>query len=234
MLVLALLFCCAKTYSNHHPVLQVRTIAIAPYGIEDTHQKSGIYYDLINLLLKNAKLESEHYIYPYARIIHELKIGKTDLTIMFKYKELESFVEYIYPLPTLKNIVIGRKGQDFTSIESLYGKSIAYLRGAKFSDAIDNHNEIDKQTITDINQGVVMLSLHRVDAIIGPSAPIFSAAKALKLADDFFGKPLIVSERTPWLQMSKKSLHKLPPKQLKTLFSDMLTRGDLKSIQEQY
>jgi len=234
MLVLALLFFGAKTYGNHHPVLQVRTIAISPYGIELTNQKSGIYYDLINLLLKKANFESEHYIYPYARIIHELEIGKTDLTIMFKYKELEPFVEYIYPLPTLKNIVIGRKGQNFTSIESLHGMSIGYLRGAKFSDEIDNNSSIDKQTITDINQGVTMLSLHRVDAIIGPAAPIFSAAKELKLADDFFGEPLIVSERTPWLQMSKKSQHMATSQQLKTIFSQMMSQGELEKIQENY
>ncbi len=234
MLVFALALFSIRAYSNQHPVLQVRTIAISPYGIETQHQKSGIYYELANLLLKNVKLESEHHITPYARIIHELKIGKTDLTIMFKYKELAPFVEYIYPLPTLKNIVIGRKGQDFTSIESLHGISIGYLRGAKFSDAIDNDDRIDKQTITDISLGVTMLSLHRIDAIIGPSAPILSAAKELKLADDFFGKPLVVSERTPWLQMSKKSLNKVSSEKLKSIFTQMMAQGELEKIQAKY
>ena len=234
LLALVLLFFCTEILSIEHPVLQVRTIAISPYGIETQGQQSGIYYDLANLLLKKANIESQHYIYPYARIIHELKVGRTDLTIMFKYKELEPYVAYIYPLPTLKNIVIGRKGQDFTSIESLRGMSIGYLRGAKFSDAIDNDSVIDKQTITDISQGVTMLSLHRIDAIIGPAAPIFSAAKKLNLADDFFGKPLIVSERTPWLQLSKKSLHKVSQKQLKAIFSEIMAQGELEKIQNKY
>jgi len=234
LLVLVLLCFCTEVFSSEHPVLQVRTIAISPYGIETQGQQSGIYYDLANLLLKKTDLESQHFIYPYARIIHELKVGTTDLTIMFKYKELEPYVEYIYPLPTLKNIVIGRKGQDFTSIESLHGLTIGYLRGAKFSDAIDNDNVINKQTITDISQGVTMLSLGRVDAIIGPSAPILSAAKKLKLPDDFFGKPLVVSERTPWLQLSKKSLHKVSQEQLKAVFSRIMVEGELKKIQKKY
>jgi len=234
LLALVSFFYCAEILSNKQPVLQVRTIAISPYGIETQGQQSGIYYDLANLLLKKANIESQHYIYPYARIIHELKVGKTDLTIMFKYKELEPYVDYVYPLPTLKNIVIGRKGQDFTSIESLRGMSIGYLRGAKFSDAIDNDSVIDKQTITDISQGVTMLSLHRIDAIIGPASPIFSAAKNLNLADDFFGKPLVVSERTPWLQLSKKSLHKVSKKQLEGLFSEIMTQGELEKIQQKY
>jgi len=234
LLALASLFFCAEILSNEHSVLQVRTIAISPYGIESQDQQSGIYYDLANLLLKRTNLDSEHYIYPYARIIHELKVGISDLTIMFKYEELVPYVEYIYPLPTLKNIVVGRKGQDFTSIESLHGLTIGYLRGAKFSDAIDNDNAIHKQTITDISQGVTMLSLDRVDAIIGPSAPIFSAANDLNLADDFFGKPLVVSERTPWLQLSKKSSHKVSQKQLKAVFSEIMAQGELEKIQRKY
>jgi polar amino acid transport system substrate-binding protein len=234
LLALMLFLMSTETYCNDDSMLQVRTIAISPYGIENKTVKSGIYYDLTNLLLKRANLDSEHYIYPYARIIHELEVGITDLTIMFKYKELEPHVEYIHPLPTLKNIVIGRKGDDFTSIESLYGLSIGYLRGAKFSDAIDNNDAIDKQTITDINQGVTMLSLDRVDAIIGPLAPILSAAKKLNLSDEFFGRPLIVSERTPWLQVSKKSLNKVSKTQLKAIFSEMLLQGELKKIKNNY
>lgn len=234
LLALIFLTFCAKTLSHDHLVLQVRTIAISPYGIESQNEQSGIYYDLANLLLNKANIKNQHYISPYARIMHELKSGTTDLTIMYKYKKLEPYVEYIYPLPTLKNIVIGRKGYDFTSIESLHGLTIGYLRGAKLSDAIDSNDKINKRTITTIGQGVKMLSFNRVDAIIGPSAPILSAAKKLALADDFFGKPLVVSERTPWLQLSKKSLHKVSQAQLKSIFAEIMAQGELEKIQKKY
>ena len=94
-------------------ILQMRTIAVAPYGIDTNGELSGIYYDLANSLLAKAGIESEHHIFPYGRIMHDLKLGKTDLTIMFKYKELADYVDYIFPLPTLKNVVIGRKGADY-------------------------------------------------------------------------------------------------------------------------
>jgi polar amino acid transport system substrate-binding protein len=79
-----------------------------------------------------------------------------------------------------------------------------------------------------------MLSLGRVDAIIGPLAPIFNSAKKLNLPDDFFGKPLIVSERTPWLQLSKKSLNKVSKKQLKAILSELLAQGELERIKQNY
>jgi len=214
--------------------LQVRTIAVSPYGMNSGTQLSGIYYDLANSLLAKAGIESEHHIFPYGRIMHELKIGKTDLTIMFKYKELADYVDYIYPLPTLKNVVIGRKGTDYHSIKQLEKLSIAYLRGAKFSDDIDNNPEIIKQTVSDFHQGLLMLQKGRVDAIIGPMAPILSSAQKFGLSRDFFGKPLIVSERTPWLQLSKKSQNKVSAKQLKAIFSQMMAQGELKKIQQKY
>ena len=232
-----ILLLCANHYSvSAQPanILQVRTIAVSPYGIETNEKLSGIYYDLANRLLAKAGIESEHHIFPYGRIMHELKLGKTDLTIMFKYKELADYVDYIYPLPTLKNVVIGRKGANYHSVKQLEKLSIAYLRGAQFSDDIDNNPKIIKQTVSDFHQGLLMLKKGRVDAIIGPMAPIISAAKQLGLSKAFFGKPLVVSERTPWLQLSKKSHHKVSAKQLKTLFSQMMAQGELKTIQQKY
>jgi len=233
-IIIFLLICQYSASAHPAKTLQVRTIAIAPYGINEKGEFSGIYYDLANALLTKAKLKSEHHIFPYGRIMHELKIGKTDLTIMFKYKELADYVDYIYPLPTLKNVVIGRKGSDYHSVQQLETLSIAYLRGAKFSDDIDNNPKIIKQTVSDFHQGLLMLEKGRVDAIIGPMAPIISAAKQLDLNKEFFGEPLIVSERTPWLQLSKKSHDKISPQQLKTVFSQMMAQGELETIQQKY
>ncbi len=227
-------FICSQLFAKQSALLQVRTIAVAPYGIESHGRLSGIYFDLTNSLLMELNLQNEHFIYPYARIMHELKIGKTDLTIMFKYKELEPFVEYIAPLPALKNVVIGNNKQEFSSIKSLDGKVIAYLRGAKFSDSIDNNPLIVRQEVADFNQGLILLKKGRVDAIIGPLAPIIMAAKKLKLTKDFFGEPLIVSQKTPWLQVSKKSLNKVSVQQLMNQFSLILENGELAKLKEEY
>ncbi|MEH6444550.1 MAG: transporter substrate-binding domain-containing protein [Oceanospirillaceae bacterium] len=215
--------------------IQIRTIAIAPYGIENASKPSGIYYDLANLLFKDLKLDLNHKIYPYARIINELKTGRTDLTIMFKYKELEDHVIYIAPLPALANVVIGLKGSSFKVISDLEGKSLAYLRGAKFSDEIDMNTNIEKSKTMDFSQSIKMLVNGRVDAIIGPMEPILNAADSIG-AVNIFGKPLYVSERVPWLQISKKSKLSLTPisNKIRLLFEDILNQGELKKLQDKY
>ncbi|NQZ80311.1 MAG: transporter substrate-binding domain-containing protein [Colwellia sp.] len=222
------------TFSQDTALLQVRTIGVSPYGITSSSNSSGIYYDLAEMLANDIDIDVEHYIYPYARIIHELKSGQTDITIMFKYQELEEFVTYIAPLPPIKNVVIGLKMNSFTSIDALKGKSIAYLRGAKFSQAIDNDPSIKKHYTQNFKKAAEMLVAGRVDAMIGPYEALLKAAKEVGFSNKNLGKPLVVSERIPWLQISKKSQHKAFINQLYKSFQKILLRGELERLRDKY
>ena len=234
-IVLTLLCVCQLSLAHREDEteIQVRTIAITPYGFNKNSAPAGIYYDLANLIVTEAGFNAHHLIYPYARIIHELKSGQTDLTIMFKYQELADHVIYIAPLPTLKNVVLGLKDTNFEATSALHGKTLAYLRGASFSEAIDSNPLIKKHRTTDIRQGVEMLLRGRVDAVIGPMDPILSAAAALGKMH-LLGEPLIVSERTPWLQISKKSVFHLFTDEFRQVFNRILKRGELKILQQKY
>ena len=170
-------YCCflggvfAEELFDETTLIEFRTIGIPPYGIQTEAKSSGIYFDAANRLTSIAGYRLNNRIAPYARIIRELKVGLTDMTIMIKYQQLEDHVIYIAPLEPLKIVVMGIDGVSFESVGSLKGKSIAYLRGAKFSDAIDTSQDIIRVNTTSFTQGVKMLRLKRVDAIIGPMDP---------------------------------------------------------------
>lgn len=237
MKLFAAFACCCLLGAVHGmepDTIEIRTIGIPPYGILDESGPGGIYYEIANLIVKDAGLGSNNYIYPYARIISELKSGQTDLTIMIKYEELESHVVYIAPLPPLQTVVVGLKEAEISSIEDLKGKTLAYLRGARFSDVIDDDAEIYKQDTRDFVQGAEMLVFGRVDAIVGPLDPILRALAEVENSDFVLGKPLVVSERTPWVQISKKSLSQLDPDQLKAIFLDIVERGDFEATRSKY
>lgn len=213
--------------------IEVRTIDIPPYGIDSNGELSGVYYDLANLLFsKEDKIN--HSIYPYARIIYELKTGHTDLTIMFKYKELENYVTYITPLPSLQNVVVGVRGKSVTSVNDLEGRSIAYLRGAHFSNEIENNSSITLYRTKNFKKSIEMLIAGRVDAVIGPFEALLIAAKNLGKNKDFFGEVLVVSERTPWLQISNKSKHKFDIIELEEKFIKIIKNKKLEYLKKSY
>ncbi|WP_076407626.1 ABC transporter substrate-binding protein [Shewanella sp. UCD-KL12] len=223
-------------------IIEIRTIDILPYGIRTRIKgqtppeflPSGIYFDMANQLAIESGYQPHNKIYPYARIMLELKSGQTDMTIMFKYKELEDYVTYIAALPSLKNVVIGLKGTNYASFDSLKGKRIAYLRGAKFSDRVDNDPDIYRFETLDFVQAIKVLIAGRVDAVIGPMDPIISAAKQLNKDITLFGEPFVVSERTPWVQVSNKSLAKISVPQLKSQFDKLIQQEALLKIRKRY
>lgn len=222
------------TFEAHSTDLQIRTISAAPYGIYEKGEFSGIYYELSNMLAKESGYTSDNFVYPYARIIKELKTGKADISILFKYKELEEHVIYIKSLPAIKNVVIGLNNKTFSKINDLKGSKIAYLRGAKFNNQIDNDASIEKFKTPDFNQGMKMLKAGRVDAVIGPIDALLTAAHKNGLSESDFNLPLIVSERTPWVQISKKSVSKVDIDKLKSNIELILKRDDLKSLRIKY
>ena len=213
--------------------LVIRTIGFAPYGIS-TPQLGGIYYETANILAQEAGFTPNNNIAPYARIIEELKAGRADLTIMFKYDELDDYVIYIAPLAPLKTVVIGLNGTEFKNYDQLKHKTIAYLRGAHFSDTIDNDPAIIKYKTADFLQGVRMLMAGRVDAIIGPIDPILSAAAQMNKNIDLFGTPLIVAERTPWIQLSIQSKHIGEQNRLKAAYIKIKQQGVIEALRNKY
>lgn len=215
-------------------MLNIRTIDVSPYGIMEDGQYNGIYYELSNMLFDNGNTKFENIIYPYARIQHELKSGHADVTIMFKYQELAPYVKYITPLPALRNVVIGRNSTPISSIDDLNGKVIAYLRGAKFSDEIDKAQNISKQFVNDFQQGIDMMRLNRVDVIIGPLSAILYSAKKAGLSRDFFGEPYTVSSKTPWLQVSKRSVTKLDLAEIEKRLKKLIKEGNFAQLNEKY
>lgn len=215
-------------------MIAIGTIGFPPYGIVSEGQLSGIYYDAANILATNAGYSSHNKVAPYARIIKEIKFGKIDMTIMFRYPELEGYVDYVAPLPSLKTVVIGLKGRSYADIKSLNNTRMAYLRGAKFSDEIDKNNSIVKFPINSFLQGIKMLIAGRADTIIGPLDPILSAATHVEGQSVVFDEPLIVDLRTPWIQVSKKSRPHIDTDKLKKSFLKMQSADTLNILRAKY
>lgn len=231
--ITSLLFNC-HTYAFDKIQLQARTISVSPYGIIDDSHRHGIYYELLNKLFAQENIILKNRISPYIRIMQDLKQGSADVTIMFKYPEMEPYVNFISPLPALKNVVIGGNNFTIKSINNLQGKTLAYLRGAKFNQELDRNEQIYKHWVNDFEQGVKLLESGRADAIIGPESAIVFAAKRQGISMKRWGEPFVVSKKTPWLQVSKKSRGKIDIDSLKLRFENMLESGELTSLYDSY
>ncbi|NQZ24579.1 MAG: hypothetical protein HRT53_21355 [Colwellia sp.] len=62
-------FLVQSAYGVNQNLIDIRTIAIAPYAFENSAHPSGIYFDLANQLSDESAFKAINLIYPYARII---------------------------------------------------------------------------------------------------------------------------------------------------------------------
>jgi polar amino acid transport system substrate-binding protein len=202
--------------------------------MELKNEKKGIYYEVFSAFITKSLFRGEHRIYPYKRIIREMKSGGIDLTIMFKSDELREYVNYLVPLPPLNNIVVGLNRSEIFSIKDLEYKRLGYLRGAMFSHKIDSNKKIIKHMIPDFNIGLKMLELGRIDAIIGPYEALSYAAKYNRVTNIDFESSIPVSTRAPWLQMSKKSKNLHMSKKISAEFKKIISGNILEEIRKKY
>jgi polar amino acid transport system substrate-binding protein len=60
--------------SASEQVIDIRTIGIPPYGIEEQGELSGIYYELANLIVTNAGYDSNNKIAPMHALLNRLNM----------------------------------------------------------------------------------------------------------------------------------------------------------------
>ncbi len=237
IILTTLLTCTVCATHATHQIVNIRTIAISPNGINNNGELSGIYYDLANLIVAKAGYHSINKVAPYARIVKSLKFGDTDLTIMFRTPELEDHVDYIAPLPSKSLVVVGLQGRAFENMASLSGITLIYLRGAKFNAQIDNDETIVKQLASDFILGLKMLDAGRADAIIGALPSIQRAALDIEVTENkkiLLGEPLVIDTRTPWIQISKKSRSHLNINKLRESFLQLEKADTLNTLKRKY
>jgi len=144
--------------------------------------------------------------YPYARVIESMKNGRLDVAIIFKNKSIKNFVTYVAEVSKSKVIIIPSRRFDLNSYEDLYSlHSIAVLRNASFERHFDSDDELNKFTMIDYEQGLKMMVLGRMDAIVGSKSGLEESINSLEIDSSKFGNPFILNNKEWWLHVSTKS-----------------------------
>lgn len=223
----------------HFPIfaaepLRIDTILAPPMGfVTDDGQPAGLYYEILNHIAETAGLSYTNQIVPFARALAELERGDADVSLFFRRDQNTKLVP-ILPVYTQKNIIIGRKGARFESLEDLHGKLVAQMRGTSYDETFARDDAIKKVEIVDFVQGITMLMNERVDAMIAPDIGIFFTAQQSGYARDDFGDPLVVNTREAWIQASADTVDEHTIAALKTAIETLLADGTLQRISAKY
>lgn len=180
-----------------HRVLKIAVFQSRPYGfIGEKGGLQGLSVDQIKAIMKEAKLPYEMTLANFSRIINGLQKGDVDVAILLWSDAALEVAECIDTIMVLKNIVVGKKGTNWSSVTDLHAiqRPVGTSRGARYGEMFDDDTEIPKYPIDSYEQGLQMLFAGRLDAIVGVEHTIYKAAKELGYSRDQFGASLLIKE----------------------------------------
>ncbi|WP_166425422.1 transporter substrate-binding domain-containing protein [Paraglaciecola sp. 20A4] len=213
-LLLCILFCgfsaqlVAKTLPSAI-TLKVGVPGFAPFAyVNKQSQLTGSVVRYLDLLSVKTGIQFEIVLWPYARVIAGVQRGTLDGAVIFRNAQLNDYVTFIGPISKSKVIVLPQMGRNLSTYNQLLLLNhIAVIRGASFSRTFDEDTQLRKLQVSDYAQGLNLLRLNRVNAVVGSLQGIEYNLIALGANIQDFGTPLLLAENSNWFHFSKKSAH---------------------------
>ncbi len=176
---------------------------VAPYTLNGDAGRPGMHHEILLAVARQADLPLALSSAVYVRLAMGLKDGSSDLVVGVEGPEWEALAQRVAPLHAFKFVVLAKKSSDIRSIAQLKGKLLGVARGAFYDDAINKDDSIRKFGIADPFQGIRMLALDRLDAVISSDYLLSYAMKQSGVDATQFDRPFAVNEKSYVLYASK-------------------------------
>jgi polar amino acid transport system substrate-binding protein len=192
-----LFLACLMTFESQAQTLRVMLNDVAPYTLHgDPQQRPGMHHEIMQALARQTDLALELNSALYVRLALSLKDGSADLVVGVEGPELETLATRVRPMHVFKFVVITKKSSEIRNVAQLKGKLLGVARGAFYDESINNDDSIRKYGMADPFQGVRMLALDRLDAVISSDYLLAYALRQPGLDSSQFDKPFAVNEKS--------------------------------------
>lgn len=174
------------------PHLRVMVNEVAPYSWRDGAELAGLHPGLLRALAAEAGLQFDFSAGLYARASRALADGVADLVVTLATPDQDAQGQRVAVLHPVRYLVISRADAPLTEPAQLRGKLLGIARNAYYNALINDDETIRKFTIVDPNQGLRMLVLGRLDAVISTDLLLMHALRQPGLERAAFAPPISV------------------------------------------
>lgn len=168
-LVMALLTTSVTTQVQaDDPAAVFMTADVWPWGyLDEERRPAGLIAELAEELGRVAGMPVENRIVPHPRLIRELRQGNVTFAVLFDNPLLDDFTVNLGPVLNTHLMFLSlERNQLDLSLKGLGGKRVGYIRGTYYGQAFDEDGGMIKVAISDLTQGLNMLTMDRLDAIM--------------------------------------------------------------------
>jgi polar amino acid transport system substrate-binding protein len=205
VLVLPLFLLAAGTFAQTS--LRIGGTDAPPYRVYSGPHPTGIYVEVMDLVLRDLGMTATYEPMPMARALKEMEAGTIDLMLgPTRSPEREAFMVFLAeaPLPREPKVFFLAPGQpDAVTYEDLAGRLVGVLKGAAYQARFDADPALTKYEVDSYASGLEMVARSRIDALVVPELQGDYLAKAQGLV---LRKATLRFEGTDsYVALSKKS-----------------------------
>ena len=205
---------CVSISSVGTPItLNVGLPSFPPFAYPPTaNTQRGTIVALYRILEKELRKELDVRFkiqhYPYARTLVGLQDGSLDLAIIFKNLSLQGDVSYVAKVSQSKVIVIYDHEHTIQKYQDLYQLfDIAVIREAHFEQKFDMDPKINRYPVENYRQGIQMLKLGRVAAVVGSESGLQYVLSLFEFKGKKWCQPYVLGHKEWWIHFSNNSSH---------------------------
>lgn len=213
--------------------LRVLVNDVAPYTLRGEAQRPGMHIEIMNALAQQAELAVSINSAVYVRLALGLKDGSADLVVGIEGPELNVLAQRVAPFHSFKFVVLTRKSAGISQVSQLRGRLLGVARGAFYDESIDNDEAIQKFPMADPFQGVRMLALERLDAVISSDYLLSYALRQTGIDRASFAPPFVVNEKNYSLY-ARRDLPEETLRALRRAMEQLQKSGRLAAILKHY
>lgn len=235
LLGLLLLACFCYTVAEPiFPTIYIVDLEFWGEKCDSSEELCGIYPDIFKELSKRMELPLKLVIAPYPRVINGISIGSADFTISLP-KEFEDTTMVVGDeLWKIQLGVLSLKSMPVTDMKQLSKMSVGTIRNAAFSEDFQRDTTIKKVPSVQHRNLLKMLRIGRIDAIASDLSIMKGIVETQPDLKQDFAEPLLVTELSLHLIMSRKSPFMERFKEINDTLKNMRDDGTIRDIVLRY
>lgn len=154
-----------------------------PYGWEQDGEPRGFLVELALALDEGTGMDSAIALAPVSRVIHLMKSGQYDLSIIFRGDKLEDKVDHLLSFACIRTVVISLKNKPVRLLEDMNGLRVAFSNSGYFINNQRPDLEIEGVQVSSPAMMFRMLLRGRIQAFVTDEAVL--AAYRANLHEDY-------------------------------------------------
>jgi ABC-type amino acid transport substrate-binding protein len=232
LLLPVLVLCSGQLRSSELQPAVFMTADVWPWGyLDETGRPAGLISELALRLGSLAGLPVENRVVPHQRLLRELRHGRTTFAVLFDNPLLNDHTENLGAVLHTNLLLMALETAPLQlSLEGLGAKRVGYIRGTYYGQAFEDDQKVIKVAVSDVDQGLRMLMLGRLDAIIISEIVLHHTLNALAIDPKRFAYSVHLQNNPGNLYMFHQPSDPSQGQRLRRALEQMRASGELERM----